>query len=58
MDQWISVASQLPKEGQAVVWIAPGGEVVEGRKGPGKLWFLPGGMYVYYEPVFWKPKGE
>jgi len=31
-------------------------KVVELRK-QGRLWFLRDGMYVYYEPTHWRPRG-
>lgn len=57
VDKWIPVSVRLPKDGERVQWMAPGGEVVSGKKGPGKLWF-EGGMYIYYEPLFWKPEAR
>lgn len=51
------VWKELPKEGQKVDWIAPGGDQVNGGTYK-RLWFLPGGMYVYYEPIAWRPAEE
>jgi len=44
----------LPKRGQRVDWISPGGMQVNAGLYDGH-WFLPGGMYAYYKPVAWRP---
>lgn len=55
MNPWINVANEYPKDGDKVEWIPPsGGDAVQGTKGPGRLWFLPDGTYVYYEPNYWR----
>lgn len=55
IDKWIPTSQRHPKEGDKVQWISPEGYVVTGTKGPDRLWFVDG-IYVYYEPMFWKPE--
>ena len=62
MSKWTAIETNpLPPEGTLVDWIAPDGhEVIGGKKGPGRLWFLPldHSMYTYYEPTFWRVVGK
>lgn len=59
-DAWTPTDRELPKEGQRVDWICPGGEQVNGGTfAGGAVWLLPGcGLHVYYTPVFWRPARE
>ena len=46
-----------PFENATVDWITPSGvQVNGGKKGPGKIWFLPPEwkVYCYYEPIAWR----
>lgn len=52
--KWTSVSDRLPDEGQKIDWIAPSGHEVVGGTRSGRLWFLPGGMYCYYTPTYWR----
>lgn len=52
--KWTPVSQALPDEGAKIEWIAPSGDVVKGTKGPGGIWFLMDGFYVYYRPVMWR----
>ncbi len=54
MSKWIPTPSRLPEQNKALVWISPSGEEVSGGWRESRLWFLPDGVYVYYEPVFWR----
>ena len=52
--QWIPSTSELPKIGEKVDWIGPGGDEVTGGEFRG-VWILPEGVYLYYTPPFWRP---
>lgn len=44
--------------GELVTVITPGGDERDLIR-QGRLWFLPDkSMYVYFTPVFWRPKEE
>lgn len=52
---WQQTSSErLPEEGRKVDWINSTGDQVDGGTRSGRLWFLPGGMYVYYTPTMWR----
>ena len=51
---WIAPHERLPERGQLVDWLTSTGNQVTGGRYDG-LWFLPGGVYAYYTPTFWRP---
>lgn len=53
-DRWTATRDALPDEGRLVDWMQSDAQFVDGGKRRGGLWFLPGGMYVYYTPKFWR----
>lgn len=57
MSDWIATKTQMPAPNQAVDWISPSGQQVNGgRYVGGVIWYPPDGdMYIYYLPTFWRP---
>lgn len=53
---WTRVERELPPEGVVVETISPGG-IPQNMWRKGRLWFPDdgSGVYVYYEPEFWRP---
>ncbi len=51
---WFGVKFSKPPENTKIDWMEPDGHVVYSGRVKGKLWFLPDGMYIYYEPSFWR----
>lgn len=43
-----------PPHNTDIDWMTSNGDIVYGGKKSGRLWFLPDGVYVYYEPTFWR----
>ena len=62
MSDFTPTSESEPKQEQRVDWIAPDGRQINGGFYHGRLWFLPEQagqtMYVYYEPVAWRPAQE
>jgi hypothetical protein len=58
LNTWTLCRKELPPEDVEVIVLAPSGEeLVMFRKG--RLWFIDGGeMYVYWEPLVWRPIRE
>lgn len=59
--EWIYSATRIPRDGEAVEWKTPDGEIVRGRKGKGRVWHTENrggrlaGMIVFYVPLYWRP---
>ena len=54
MQNWTNVEFLTPDNDKKLNWISPSGDVVKGGPYHKGLWFLPDGMYVYYQPTYWQ----
>ncbi len=52
-----SPTREMPDENQAIEWMNPDGAIEAGTYHRG-MWFLEGGMHIYYVPTFWRPVSE
>lgn len=46
--------SEEPPQDTLIDWMTSTGHIVYGGKKSGRLWFTPDGLYIYYEPTFWR----
>ena len=51
---WTSTGFCKPTVGKPIEWMDSAGTVNRGKFLGGVIWMLDGGMYVYYEPKFWR----
>jgi hypothetical protein len=57
-DGWTRTENGLPPDGVLVetkIEDMDGLRNVQMLRRSGRLWFIPGGPYVYYEPTHWRP---
>ena len=54
--EWHTPRDHPPEDGQAVSWLDSSGAQTDGWYRGRLWWFADWSMYVYYEPILWKPR--